>query len=208
MFSNERRRSPRREGKDASERTFCRTNLNMDAGADRTQKIVIGVAIVLGIIIVLTIGYSLYTKAKIAEGELASKMALDAATKKTTEVAAVSLTGEAKNKTGFSYDGLVQRRPEGTATTTNLEIVNETAPVDVPPEEPVEEFPEEIDEELEPVEPTPPKETPPPPVDDGDRPLTYEEILRIRQLPVDNSPTGNLQTALEEESQGEYKARY
>lgn len=83
----------------------------MDAGADRTQKIVIGVAIVLGIIIVLTIGYSLYTKAKVAEGELASKMALDAATKKTTEVAAVSLTGEAKNKTGFSYDGLVQRRP-------------------------------------------------------------------------------------------------
>lgn len=181
----------------------------MDAGADRTQKIVIGVAIVLGIIIVLTIGYSLYTKAKIAEGELANKMALDAATKKTTEVAAVSLTGEAKNKTGFSYDGLVQRRPEGTATTTNLEIVNETTPIEAPPEEElIEEFPEEIDEELEPVEPTPPKEAPPAPVDDGDRPLTYEEILRIRQLPVDNSPTGNLQTALEEESQGEYKARY
>jgi hypothetical protein len=120
----------------------------------------------------------------------------------------VSLTGEAKNKTGFSYDGLVQRRPEGTGTTTNLEIVNETTPIDVPEEEPIEEFPEEIDEELEPVEPTPPKETTPAPVDDGDRPLTYEEILRIRQLPVDNSPTGNLQTALEEESQGEYKARY
>lgn len=179
----------------------------MDAGADRTQKIVIAVAVILGIIIVLTIGYSLYTKAKIAEGELASKMALDAATKKTTEVAAVSLTGEAKNKTGFSYDGLVQRRPEGSATTTNLEIVNETAPVDVPPEEPAEEVPEEIIEDTEPSEPTPPAE-PTPAVDEGDRPLTYEEILRIRQLPVDNSPTGNLQTALEEESQGEYKARY
>lgn len=179
----------------------------MDAGADRTQKIVIGVAIFLGIIIVLTIGYSLYTKAKIAEGELATKMALDAATKKTTEVAAVSLTGEAKNKTGFSYDGLVQRRPEGTASTTNLEIVNETTPIEAPKEE-EEEVPEEIIEDLEPVEPTPPIETVTQPVDDGDRPLTYEEILRIRQLPVDNSPTGNLQTSLEEESQGEYKARY
>jgi hypothetical protein len=178
----------------------------MDAGADRTQKIVIAVAVILGIIIVLTIGYSLYTKAKIAEGELASKMALDAATKKTTEVAALSLTGEAKNTSGFSYDGLVQRRAEGTASSTNLEIVNETTPIEAPKEE-VEEAPEEIIEDLEPVEPTPPKETPPP-VDDGDRPLTYEEILRIRQLPVDNSPTGNLQTALEEESQGEYKARY
>jgi len=179
----------------------------MDAGADRTQKIVIGVAVILGIIIVLTIGYSLYSKAKIAEGELATKMALDAATKKTTEVAAVSLTGEAKNKTGFSYDGLVQRRPDAEATTTNLEIVNETTPIEVPKEE-KEEVPEEIIEDLEPVEPTPPKETPTPPVDDGDQPLSYEEILRIRQLPIDNSPAGNLQTALEEESQGEYKARY
>lgn len=177
----------------------------MDSGADRTQKIVIGVAVILGIIIVLTIGYSLYTKAKIAEGELATKMALDAATKKTTEVAAVSLTGEAKNKTGFNYDGLIQRRPEGTSTTTNLEIVNETTPIEAPKEE--EEIPEEIIEDVEPVEPTPPAEVTPT-VDEGDRPLTYEEILRIRQLPVDNSPTGNLQTVLEEESQGEYKARY
>ena len=177
----------------------------MDSGADRTQKIVIGAAIILGIIIVLTIGYSLYTKAKVAEGELANKMALDAATKKTTEVAGISLTSTAKNKSGFNYDGLIQRRPEQAATATNLEIVNETVPVEVPKEEePV----EEIVEEVEPSEPTPPKEPTPIIIDDSDRPLTYEEILRIRQLPIDNSPTGNLQTALEEESQGEYKARY
>lgn len=177
----------------------------MDSGADKTQKIVVGVAIILGIIIVLTIGYSLYTKAKIAEGQLANKNALDAATKKTTEVAAVSLTGEAKSKSGFSYDGLIQRRPNEEVATSSLEIVNEQTPVEVPKEEP-EEPPAEIDEELtEPVEPTPPQEPVP---EDDDRPLTYEEILRIRQLPVDDSPTGNLQTVLEEESGGEYKARY
>jgi 3D (Asp-Asp-Asp) domain-containing protein len=176
----------------------------MDSGADTTQKIVIAVAIILGIVIVLTIGYSLYTKAKVAEGELASKIALDTSTKKTTEVAAVSLTNEAKNKNGVTYDGLVQRRSDQAATTTNLEIVNETTPVDVPKEEP-----EVVEEEVldtEPVEPTPPTK-PTLPADD-DRPLTYEEIVRIRQLPVENSPSGNLQTALEAQSQGEYKARY
>ena len=73
----------------------------MDQGADTTQRIVIGAAIFLGIVIVITIGYSLWTKAKVAEGELATKLALDSATKKTTEVAGVSLTGEARNKSGF-----------------------------------------------------------------------------------------------------------
>ena len=179
----------------------------MDQGADTTQRIVIGAAIFLGIVIVITIGYSLWTKAKVAEGELATKLALDSATKKTTEVAGVSLTGEARNKSGFTYDGLIQNRKDEVATATNLEIVNETVPVDVPPEE--EKIPEEFDED--PVEPTPPVYEPEvvqAPVDDGDRPLTYEEILRIRQLPIENSPSGNLQTALEEESNGEYKARY
>ena len=180
----------------------------MDKGADTTQRIVIGAAIILGIVIVLTIGYSLYSKAKVAEGELAAKTALDAATKRTTEVAAVSLTGEAKNKSGFTYDGLVQRRSEEATTTNSLEIVNETVPVDIPREEPevIEEEPVEVDET--PVEPKSPVEISQTPFDDGDRPLTYEEILRIRQLPVENSPSGNLQTALESESNGEYKARY
>ena len=108
----------------------------MDHGADTTQKIVIGGAIFLGIVIVLTIGYSLYTKAKVAEGELANKLALDTATKKTTDVASVSLTGESKNKSGFTYDGLVQKRKDEVATTSNLEIVNENVPVEVPKEEP------------------------------------------------------------------------
>ena len=38
----------------------------MDSGVDTTQRIVIGIAIFLGIAIVLVIGYSLYNKAKTA----------------------------------------------------------------------------------------------------------------------------------------------
>jgi hypothetical protein len=172
----------------------------MDSGVDTTQRIVIGVAVFLGIAIFLVIGYSLYTKAKRAEGELANKEALDAQTRSNVSDASISLTGESRNTTNFSYDGLIQKKDD-VATTTNFEIVNETTPI------PEEVYPEE--------EPVPPEETyyepapkPKPVYVDPDRPLTAEEIAAIRRLPIDNSPSGNLQTTLETESQGQYRARY
>ncbi len=178
----------------------------MDSGAETMQRMVITLAIIFALFIVLLIGYSLYTKAKRAEGELANKEALDAQIKKDTQAASVSLTGEAKNSSAFSYDGLVQKKKDE-ATTTDFSVVNETVPVDVPEENtPTDEtVPKEentpVEVELQPV-------TPVQTVEDDDRPLTQEEIIRIRQLPIDNSPSGNLQTSLEEESGGQYKARY
>jgi hypothetical protein len=176
----------------------------MDSGADTVQKIVITGAIILALFIVLVIGYSLYTKAKVAEGELATKEALDSQTKKETQSAAVSLTGEAKNSSAFSYDGLVQKKQDQ-ATTTDFSVVNEQTPVDVPQEEPT-----PTEESVPPEDNTPVVATKPVQKNyvDNDRPLTQEEIIRIRQLPIDNSPSGNLQTSLEEESNGQYKARY
>jgi hypothetical protein len=175
----------------------------MDKGADTTQKIVIFGAATLALVIVIVIGYSLYTKAKRAEGELANKVALDSQTQKQNSAANISLTGEAKNTSGVTYDGLVQRKTDS-ASTTAFEIVNEKTDVEVPKEtEPLEEaLPPEESQPIEPVEVTENS------TDTGDRPLTDEEILRIRQLPVDDSPTGELQIVLEEESKGEYRARY
>jgi hypothetical protein len=180
----------------------------MDQGVATTQRIVIAVAVILGITIVFTIGYSLYKKAKLAESELANKVALDNATKKKNNQAGVSLTGESKNTSGFTYDGLVQKKNEEEATTTSFEVVNEKIPEEVPPE-----IPAEIPEPEPIAAPTkaivkPVIKPKPALIYNEDRPLTAEEILRIRQLPVDNSPSGNLQTSLEEESQGQYKARY
>lgn len=177
----------------------------MDKGLESTQRIVIIVAIFLGISFVFAIGYSLYIKAKRAEGELANKIELDSQTKKETADANISLTGEARNSANFTYDGLVQKR-DNTSTSTNFQIVDESVPVEIPEEEfvPEEEaVPPEPEEEV--LEPKITK--PAPPVDD-DQPLTAEEIQRIRQLPIDDSPSGNLQTSLEEESNGQYKARY
>lgn len=178
----------------------------MDSGVETTQRIVITGAIVLAIAIVFLIGYSLYVKANRAETELANKIELDNQTAKQTDSASISLTGESKNSSNFPYDGLVQKDKE-VATTTDFGVVNEVASdttyQDVEPiEEPIPE---------EPVEPA----TPAPKVVkktttsyNGDRPLTLEEIRAIRQLPVDDSPSGNLQTSLEEQSNGQYKARY
>jgi hypothetical protein len=179
----------------------------MDKGAETTQKIVITGAIILALVIVLVIGYSLYTKAKVAEGELANKIALDTETNPKNISADVSLTGESKNSAEFSYDGLVQKKTD-TSTTTDFEIVNETAEVQVPeetvPEEEAVPPEENTDIVSTTVETTSTNST----QNDGDQPLTQEEIIRIRQLPIDDSPSGNLQTSLEQESGGEYKARY
>lgn len=176
----------------------------MDQGAEKVQKIVVIGAVALAILIVVVIGYSLYTKAKVAEGELANKESLDTQTKKETADANISLTGESKNTNNFNYDGLVQKKND-TSTTTNFEIVNETTPVDVPEESTPKE--EAVPPEPNDTEQATVPEPKPAPVDD-DQPLTPEEIQRIRQLPVDDSPSGNLQTSLEEESNGQYKARY
>lgn len=177
----------------------------MDSGAEYTQKIVIVSAVVLAIVIVIVIGYSLYTKAKRAEGELANKIALDSQTQKSTDSANISLTGEAKNSSTFSYDGLVQKKKEE-ATTTNFGIVDEKVPTEeaVPPETTTENT-APTEEDLG----TPPEtNTNTKVVVDDDQPLSQEEIMRIRQLPIDDSPSGQLQTALETESNGQYKARY
>lgn len=173
----------------------------MDKGADTTQRIVVLVAIILGIIIVFVIGYSLYQKAVKAEGELANKVALDAVTKKKGAQAGVSLTGESQNSSQFTYDGLIQKKSEEVASTTQFEIVNETEPVEVPVEEPA---PPEI---VAPVAKPVVKKKAPVYVDE-DRPLTAEEIRAIRQLPVDSSPSGKLQNTLEVDSNGQYKAQY
>lgn len=176
----------------------------MDKGADLTQRIVIIISVILGIIIVFAIGYSLYNKAKVAEGELAKKVALDNATKNATAEANISLTGEAKNSSQFTYDGLVQKGDnQDTSTTSDFQIVNETIPVEVPQEEPV-----VID-----ATPTKPVVIKKPVVKkkvvvDEDRPLTQAEIEAIRKLPIDNSPSGILQNSLEIDSNGQYKARY
>ncbi len=178
----------------------------MDSGAENTQKIVIISAVALAIVIVSVIGYSLYTKAKRAEGELANKVALDSQTQKSAESANISLTGEAKNSATFSYDGLVQKKKEE-ATTTDFGIVNEKVPTEeaVPPEVPTENS-APIEENNAGTEPEANTNTQA--VTDEDQPLSQEEIIRIRQLPIDDSPSGQLQTALETESNGQYKARY
>lgn len=178
----------------------------MDSGVDRTQKIVITLAVLLALVIVFSIGYSLYVKAKRAEGELANKIELDNQIKNSDSKANISLTGEAKNSSNFTYDGLVRKDPS-TTTDSTFEIVNEAEPIEVPEEEVVPDEEPVPPEEPEIPETKPVAPRPVAPVDD-DRPLTAEEIRAIRSLPVDNSPSGNLQTTLEAESDGQYKARY
>lgn len=178
----------------------------MDKGADTTQRIIVTIAVILGILIVLTIGYSLYQKAKVAEGQLANKEALDASVNKNKTQTNITLTGEAKNSSNFNYDGLIQKGTNEETASTSFEVVNE-----VIEKEPVVETTPIIEPEPEPT-PVPTKTvvTPKPAVTtyDDDRPLTEAEIRAIRQLPVDNSPSGKLQNALEEYSNGQYKANY
>jgi len=173
----------------------------MDKGTSGTQKVVIVISIILGIFIVATIGYSLYQRAKIAEANLANKEALERETRFREDATGVSITGEAKNTSLFNYDRLLQQQlEENTAPTDEFGVSNETI-FDEEPIVPIEE------PEPEPV--VAPKPAPNPNVYyDQDRPLTAEEIRRIRQLPVDESPTGYMQNALEEYTNGEYKAQY
>lgn len=173
----------------------------MDNGAKTTERLVIISAIILGIVIVFVIGYSLYVRATRAEGELANKVELERITKSDNKSASISLTGESGRESNFTYDGLIQRRQEE-ATTTNFDIVDEKTPVEVPVEPVEEPLPPEV-EIVEQATSTVPITT-----NDDDRALTEEEIRAIRQLPLDDSPSADLQTTLEKESEGQYKARY
>lgn len=166
----------------------------MDQSAQSTQRIVIISAIILGILVVASVGYALWAKAKAAEGELALQNELAAKTKKDENQANVTLTDESQTN-GFNYEDLIQKNVTPQIATDTFAVVNELEEIVVPPE-PV-------------ATPTPIKK----PVIkkvyyNTDRPLTAEEIRRIRMLPVDSSPAGTLQTTLETQSEGEYRARY
>lgn len=177
----------------------------MDANVSATQRIVITIAILFGILVLLLVGYSLWNKAKTAEGELARQKELEALTQKQTSDASVSITGEAQNSSNVTFEnltnqgenntqnvnsgqtfGIVSTSTEDEATTTVATTTKPTTTTKVT---------------------TVKKTTTTNTYYNYDRPLTAEEIRRIRQLPIDTSATGNLQNRLELESQGQYKAQ-
>jgi hypothetical protein len=174
----------------------------MDQNVSATQKIVIIISIILGFLVVFLVGISLWNKAKLAENELAQKEALDAEMKKQQTQANVSITNEANNTSGFTFESLTEQDANLIAnensnnefqvlatTTSEEEIVTttNTKPVSKPK-----------------TTTTPAKKV----YYNTDRPLTAEEIRRIRMLPIGNSATGNLQNKLETETSGQYQAQY
>lgn len=176
----------------------------MDANVSTTQKIVIIVAILLGLLVLLLVGYSLYNKAKVAEGNLAREQELAALSKKQTSDASVSITGEAQNSSGVTFESLTN---QGENNTQNINTGQTFGVVSTTTD----------DEATATATTTPVKTTTTKTYTttkkttttyyNTDRPLTAEEIRRIRQLPIDTSATGNLQNQLETESQGQYKAQ-
>jgi hypothetical protein len=168
----------------------------MDQSAQNTQRYVIWGAIVIGLLVVFSVGYALWQKAKAAEGELALKAELEARVKKQENEANVSLTDESQTN-GFNYEDLILKDITPSIATETFAIVNEEEEVIIPPE---------------PIATATPVVVKKPVVKkvyyNTDRPLTAEEIRRIRMLPVDQSPAGTLQNTLETQSEGEYRARY
>lgn len=177
----------------------------MDANVSSTQKIVIIIAILLGVLILLLVGYSLYSKAKAAEANLARQQELAALSQKQTSQANVSITGEAQNSSGVTFESLTNQGENNTQNVNSGQtfgIVSTTTD-----EEPA------TTTVATPTKTTTTTKTnttvkrPTTTYYNSDRPLTAEEIRRIRQLPIDTSATGNLQNQLEIESQGQYKAQ-
>ncbi len=168
----------------------------MDQSAQNTQKYVIWGAIIIGLLVVFSVGYALWKKAKAAEGELALKAELEARTKKQANESNVSLTDESQTN-GFKYEDLIVKDLTPTIATETFAIVNEETPVEIVPE-PVATATPIVKKYI------PKKKV----YVNTDRPLTAEEIRRIRMLPLDSSPAGTLQTTLETQSEGEYRARY
>jgi type II secretory pathway pseudopilin PulG len=171
----------------------------MDQGVGTTQKIVITIAIILGILVILLVGYSLWNKAKEAEAQLAQKEALDAQLKQQQSDASVSITNEANNANGFTFESFTDNNPNTIDTATDTEFaVLATTTIE---EEPVATKTTPVVKKKAVVQkkyysyPT-------------DRPLTAEEIRRIRMLPIDTSATGNLQNKLQTETEGQYQAQY
>lgn len=178
----------------------------MDANVSSTQRIVIIVAILLAILILLLVGYSLYSKAKVAEGNLARQQELAALSKKQTSDASVSITGEAQNSSGVTFESLTNQGENNTQNINNGQtfgIVSTTTD-----EEPATTTVATVTKTTTTTtkQPNTVKKTTTT-YYNSDRPLTAEEIRRIRQLPIDTSATGNLQNQLEIQSQGQYKAQ-
>jgi hypothetical protein len=171
----------------------------MDSNVNNTQKIIITIAILLGILILTLVGYSLYSRAQTAQGELARKEQLDALTKRREQETAVTLTNEAQNNPN-TFENFTQ------GENTNRNVDNGQVFGVVSPT---------TDEEVAAVATKTPVKSlvkkyvaPRKVYTNSDRPLTAEEIRRIRQLPIDTSATGNLQNKLELDSNGQYKAQY
>jgi flagellar basal body-associated protein FliL len=178
----------------------------MDANVSSTQKIVIIIAVLLGILILLLVGYSLYSKAKTAEGNLARQQELDALSQQQTSQSNISITGEAQNSSGVTFENLTNQGENNTqnvsngqtfgivSTSTDEEVAATTTATTTPVKTTT-------------VKTTTTVKKPTTTYYNSDRPLTAEEIRRIRQLPIDTSATGNLQNQLEIQSQGQYKAQ-
>ncbi len=168
----------------------------MDQNVGKTQKLVILMSVLIGLLIVLLVGYSLWQKAKAAEIALAQKEALDAITKKQEADANVSVTGAANETSNFSFENLTNQNGGNTVDSgkdPEFGVISTSTP----------------EEEVVVATKTIKKYTAPKKVYyNTDRPLTAEEIRRIRQLPIDGSATGNLQNKLELDTNGQYKAQY
>ena len=140
---------------------------------------------------------------------MAKKVALDQVTKKSGDQTSVSLTGEAKNTSLFSFDNLTQKGSSQSATDTGIQVVNETTPTNATDTLPSQEdMPTPANEDPTSVVTVRPKPRYIAKPVDYDRPLTAAEIRAIRSLPIDSSPSGVLQTKLEADTGGEYRARY
>ena len=174
----------------------------MDQGVGTTQKIVITIAILLGLLLVMLVGYSLWQRAKAAESELAQKQALDAVAQKAETSASVSITNEANNPSNFSFESLTNNSNNLVDTgTDNTEFA--VLATTTPDEETIVAT-KTITTVKKPVTTVKKKTV----YYNYDRPLTAEEIRKIRMLPIDGSATGQLQNKLETETNGQYKAQY
>jgi hypothetical protein len=172
----------------------------MDANVSATQRIVITIAILFGILVLLLVGYSLWNKAKTAEGELARQKELEALTQKQTSDASVSITGEAQNSSNVTFENLTN---QGENNTQNVNSGQTFGIVSTSTDDEATTTIKATTTKVTTVK----KKTTTNTYYNYDRPLTAEEIRRIRQLPIDTSATGNLQNRLELESQGQYKAQ-
>lgn len=168
----------------------------MDQSVGATQKIVVTLAILIALLLLFFIGYSLWKKAQDAAAQLAQKEALDAVIRQQENDANISITNEASNPSNFSFESLTQN-PNNLLNSTSSEFAVLATSTE-----------EEVEIVATPTKPVVKKPVAKKTYYNYDRPLTAEEIRRIRMLPLDSSVTGSLQNQLEVETQGVYKAQY